>query len=323
MKISLRQINDNPVVCIAVGDVWYDAIQAGSYFLPNPHFAIDKLNRLSSKWTDNIFSVDGLWQYLKNVYGILKHTHNLPGKFLVDPKARYLPPILTPPLIFGLAGNCPTTWRNKEELIPNYPVGYVRPCSSLSSHNERIIIKPSITSFRCAVELGVVIGQRAKNVPISSAMDYVYAYTVVNDMISNHWKDFASQMNPIHNPSFYEMLVTSYYGRGSDGFCPIGPSLVSKDRISNPYNLLMWTKISGKTRDRTHTNAMIVGIEKTISYLSSILPLEPGSIVHMGTMGIDGVTIPLESKLGTQDYVELKIEKIGELRTYFDDRRCR
>ena len=233
----------------------------------------------------------------------------------------YAPPIPVPPLLFGLAGNCPQTWRTTGTRIPNYPVGYVRPWQSIAGHKSRVILDKSVTSFRCAAELGIVIGKTAYKVTKERAMEYILGYTIVNDMIGNQWKNFANQNNPNQNPTFHELLITSYYGRGTDGFAPIGPVIVSKSEITNPYDLLMYTSLNGNIMDRSHTNSMVVGIENTIEYLSQFMTLLPGTIIHMGTMGIDGITIPEDYFIEKNVSVDIEIEQIGKLSIFFCDKR--
>jgi len=140
-------------------------------------------------------------------------------------------------------------------------------------------------------------------------------------MIGNQWKDFARNSNPNGDPTFEELLITSYYGRATDGFAPIGPAIVSKDEVADPYNLLMYTRQNGIERDRSYTNSMVVGIENTIEYLSQFMTLYPGTIIHMGAMGIDGITIHEDVRIGADEPVEVEIERVGRLRTYFDDKR--
>lgn len=319
MKVALREVAGRARICLARGDAWLDALACGRA-LGLAERAPREAAREDGPWTDNLLAVDGLWAYLGEVDAALAAAGPPPGA-QVPADAPFLPPLPAAPLIFGLAGNNPMVWRKTAAPVPTYPVGYTRPWASLSGHGQTVTLGPEVTSFRCAVELGVVIGRRARNVSRERAMEHVAAYTVVNDMIGNQWKDFARERNPAGEPSFMELLVTSYYGRGSDGFCPMGPALVSREEVADPYGLFMWTRVNGQVRDRSHTNAMVVGIDTAIAYLSALFTLEPGSVIHMGTMGIDGVTLPADQPLGPADHVELEIEGLGALRTHFNDLR--
>ena len=321
MRISLRLIDQVPTFCISKNELWYKLEDIISYFALQDKAPAGLKNIMDRNGGENFLAFEGIWDYLYVISEYLDQSKKLPEELIVGEETDYLPPILQPPIIFGLAGNCPMTWRKDATPIPSYPVGYVRPLASLTGHKQRVLLKPSVTSFRCATELGVVIGKRGSNIRREEAMYYVFGYTIVNDMISNHWKDYAINSNPSNDPTFTEFLVTSYYGRGSDGFCPMGPTIVSKEEVADPYDLLMWTRVNGELFDRTHTNAMVVGIENAIEHLSAMFTLEPGSVIHMGAMGIDGVTIPEDKKLTQESFMEFEIESLGTLRTYFDDRR--
>ena len=159
-------------------------------------------------------------------------------------------------------------------------------------------------------------------------MDYVYGYTLVNDMCSDSWKVVAFQgedesMMLKDLTIFTQRAATSYYSRATDSFATIGPYIVTKDEVPDPYNLMVYNRLSGVVRERAYTQAMVNSIERTVSFLSRIFTLEPGMIFHMGTMGIDGYTIEKDMLLGEDDYFEIEYENIGSLRTYVDDGRER
>ena len=328
MRISIRIHHREPSVCLENDSGCFAVDRFVEALASSFHPLSAQARKLTGSQpdTDNFLSAPGAEEYLcavdKLLRGFLQNGDpRLVESAKVPDESRYLPPIPKPPLVFGLAGNCPQTWRREGVLIPNYPVGYVRPWKSLSGHKDRVELAPSVTSFRCAAELGVVIGKTAFKVTKSEAFSYIFGFTCVNDMIGNQWKDFATRSNPEGVPTFEELLVTSYYGRGTDGFGPVGPTIATPDEVGDPYNLLMYTYQNGELRDRSYTNAMVVGIENTIEYLSGFMTLQPGSIIHMGTMGVDGITIPSGSRLQEQEYVEIHIERVGRLRTYFKDER--
>jgi len=329
MRVSMRLWNGSPRVCFETENGTFDVGALLIILSTSKHGCRGQALNLKNKciWNyDNFLAQKGTWELLQEANRLLSSLLKegelqLLEEAKIAPDAAYFPPIRKPPLMFGLAGNCSKTWRNSDAVIPVYPVGYTRPWRSVSPHNGRVVIDKNVTSFRCAAELGVVIGKEAFRVSREDAFNYVCGYTCVNDMISNHWKDFAYKHNPAGDPTFEELLITSYYGRGTDGFGPLGPYITSKEAVDDPYNLLMLSRHNEKQLDRSFTGAMIVGIEKSIEYLSGFMTLSPGSIIHMGTMGIDGITFAEDVKLGANDYVEIEIEKVGILRTYFDDKR--
>lgn len=275
---------------------------------------------------DNMFDVSHAEIWLYRIHDFLineleKKSEVIATALIPDYNIRYFPPIPQCPCMFGVVQNSPQFWRNKNQDIKNFVAGYIRAPGSLIGHNERIEIPRYCGSFRCAAEFGVVIGKEARDVSAKNAMEHVFGYTCVNDMISNYWKKFAREQNPNRSPEFYEYLINSYYGRGTKDFGPVGPLIISKDEVSDPYNILLYTKLNGKVLDRSYNNAMIFDIETVISRLSSLMTLKPGTIIHMGTMGIDGITIEENQKLSKNCYIEIEIENVGILKNYFDDRR--
>ncbi len=334
VKIATIKKDKRYITCMENRGQLYDIQKVIQYFLDQRHSSCNSFSSnelvLGNGYDARNFLAQpenlGIFHSMNQVLRCLEYDVDefLPeGLILECEDVKFAPPIVDTPLVFGLAGNCPQTWRRADVQIPNYPVGYCRPSMGVSAHYERIVLPPDVTSFRCAAELGVVIGKEANNVDELEAMDFVFGYTCVNDMISNHWKDYVEQQHTDDNPEFMEYLITSYYGRGTDGFGPIGPWVVSKDEVNDPYNLLMTTKQNGIQRDRSCTSAMVVGIERAVSYLSKFMTLLPGTIIHMGAMGLDGITIHADHPLELGDFVDIEIEKIGTLRTYFDDQRRR
>jgi len=277
----------------------------------------------------NIFKFNKLKNHLDKSFEFInfkiesKKIDELQNILIKKNEIKYRPPVFNCPNMFGIVQNSPQFWRKKNECIKKFVAGYIRAPGSMVGHEEIVEIPPYCGSFRAAAELGVVIGNTASKVSESSAMEYVFGYTCVNDMISNYWKEFTIRNNPKNEPRFFEYLVTSYYGRGTKTFGPVGPFIVSKDEIDDPYNLLLFTKFNGEIMDRAYNNSMINGIEKVISDLSSFMTLNPGTIIHMGTMGIDGITFDADKPLNDKDYVEIEIENIGILRNYFNDKRFR
>jgi|GEM_PF-613654 len=328
MRISNRIVSNRATVCIEFQGEHYAVDSLWTLHQKNAEHAGDLSPAAAGGLPAENFLVNAdSVSVLNTLYHWLMETHTAPSSQAVFEQARipaeagFAPPIMQPPLMFGLAGNCAQFWRKAGGEIRNYPVGYVRPWSSLVGHGDRVKLAHDVTTFRCAAELGVIIGRPAANVAVDEAREHIFGYTIVNDMIGNQWKDFAVAHHPERQPTFYELLITSYYGRGSDGFAPTGPIIVTRDEIQDPYNLQMFTSFNGEVRDRSYTSAMIVGIEQAIAYLSQFMTLQPGSIIHMGTMGIDGITIDNNARLSDEDRVEIEIEKIGKLGICFEDHR--
>ena len=240
----------------------------------------------------------------------------------------WLPPIPRPPVLFGIGGNSPLFFRDKSYQIPAYPRGFMRPTNehALLGHRAKVEIPSHYSTMRASAELGVVIGKVGRDIQPSEAMNYVWGYTLVNDMCSDSWKVVAlgdQDESMMHKDLtiFTQRASTSYYSRSTDGFAAIGPYVVTKDEVPDPYNHMVWNRLSGIQRERGLTQAMVNGIERTVSFLSNIFTLQPGMIFHMGTMGIDGYTVEADMRLSDEDYFEIEYEGIGVLRNYILDHR--
>jgi len=247
-----------------------------------------------------------------------------------EDEIEWLPPIPEPPVVFGIGGNSPLFFRDKEYQIPAYPRGFMRPTNAhaIIGHRARVTIPAHYTTMRASAEMGVVIGRRGRNVSAAEALDYVYGFTLVNDMCSDAWKAIAlgdRDENLMHSDItiFTRRAATSYYSRSTDSFAAIGPYVVTKDEVPDPYDLLVWNRLSGAVRERGLTQAMVNGIERTVSFLSRMFVIQPGMIFHMGTMGIDGFTVEADMPLAADDYFEIEYEGIGALRNYITDLRSK
>jgi len=245
-----------------------------------------------------------------------------------EEEMEWLPPIIRPPVVYGIGGNSPLFFRDKNFQIPAYPRGFMRPTNahSLIGHRARVPIPERYETMRASAELGVVIGKSGRNISEQDAMDYVYGYTLVNDMCSDSWKVVALQgedESKMHEDLtiFTQRAATSYYSRSTDSFAAIGPYIVTKDEVPDPYNLMVWNRLSGVMRERGYTQAMVNSIERTVSFLSRIFELQPGMIFHMGTMGIDGYTVEADMLFDEEDYYEIEYEHVGKLRCYLNDGR--
>ncbi|WP_119166698.1 fumarylacetoacetate hydrolase family protein [Algihabitans albus] len=245
-----------------------------------------------------------------------------------EEEIEWLPPVTEPPAVYGIGGNSPLFFRDKGFQIPAYPRGFLRPTNAhaLVGHRATVTLPASYATMRSSAEMGVVIGKTGRDVPESEAMDHVFGFTLVNDMCSDSWKTVAlrgEDESRMHEDLtiFTQRAATSYYSRSTDSFAAIGPYIVTKEEVSDPYNLMVYNRLSGVQRERAYTQAMVNGVERTVSFLSRIFTLRPGMIFHLGTMGIDGYTVEADMFFDTDDYFEIEYESIGILRNYITDLR--
>ena len=150
------------------------------------------------------------------------------------------------------------------------------------------------------VELGVIIGKRAKYVTEAEALDHVAGYCVIND-----YSERAFQT---------ERGGQWTKGKSCDTFGPIGPWLVTRDEVADPQNLAMWLTVNGTTRQDGSTKTMVFGVAHLVSYLSQFMSLEPGDVISTGTPPGVGMGMKPPTYLRADDVVELGIEGLGKQR---------
>lgn len=149
------------------------------------------------------------------------------------------------------------------------------------------------------VELAVIIGKAARNVKAADAKDYIFGYTILNDVSARLLQTTHKQW---------------YFGKGLDGFTPMGPCITTADEISFPPALAISTHVNGEPRQRSTTDLLITSIAEIIEELSSGMTLLPGTIIATGTPAGVGMGFDPPKFLNPGDVVECTIEGIGTLR---------
>ena len=148
-------------------------------------------------------------------------------------------------------------------------------------------------------ELAVVIGKTAKNVKAADAADYIFGYTVLNDVSARLLQTTHKQW---------------YFGKSLDGFTPIGPCITTADEIAFPPALRISSRVNGELRQDSTTDLLITGIADIIEELSSGMTLLPGTIIATGTPAGVGMGFETPKFLASGDVVACTIEGIGTLR---------
>jgi 2-keto-4-pentenoate hydratase/2-oxohepta-3-ene-1,7-dioic acid hydratase in catechol pathway len=153
------------------------------------------------------------------------------------------------------------------------------------------------------VELGVVLGMQGTDIPRERAMEYVFGYTVLNDVSARDVQ--------------YNWGGQFFKGKSLDGFCPIGPYIVTADEIPDPQNLQLCCRVNGETKQDANTRDMIFPIDELIAQLSLGMTLLPGTLIATGTP--EGVGFAREPKefLHAGDLLESEVAGIGTLRNRF------
>jgi 2-keto-4-pentenoate hydratase/2-oxohepta-3-ene-1,7-dioic acid hydratase in catechol pathway len=184
--------------------------------------------------------------------------------------------------------------------VPPEPVVFTKQMSCLSGPNDAIIVPRGSLKTDWEVELGVIIGRKAKYVAEKDAMKYVAGYCVVNDISERAWQtERAGQWTK---------------GKSADSFGPIGPWLVTRDEVKNPQKLHLWLELNGKMVQNGSTEKMVYGVAHIVAYLSNFFTLMPGDIITTGTPPGVGMGMKPQRFLKGGDSMRLGIEGLGEQR---------
>ncbi|KAF2518608.1 fumarylacetoacetate hydrolase family protein [Flavobacterium salilacus subsp. salilacus] len=182
--------------------------------------------------------------------------------------------------------------------LPQQPVIFSKPPTAVTGTNENIIHNQKITQqLDYEVELAVIIGKRGKNVPKEQAMEYVYGYTVINDISARDCRRSG------------QWIVS----KGQDTFAPMGPVLVTADEIADPHNLNLSLKLNGEERQNSNTKFMLFNINDLINDISTVFTIESGDIIATGTPAGVGAGMTPQSFMWPGDVVEATVEGIGTI----------
>lgn len=188
--------------------------------------------------------------------------------------------------------------KEQDGRFPEKPVLFSKAKSCIIKNKEPVIYPAEIKELDYEVELAVVIGKKMKNIPENKASDYIYGYTIMNDITARNIQKNESQW---------------YRAKSFDTFGPVGPVIVSKSEIPDPGNLNLKSYVNGELRQNGDTLDMIFGIYELISYISRSITLEVGDLISTGTPSGVGIFMKEKKLLKPGDIVICEIEKIGRL----------
>jgi 2-keto-4-pentenoate hydratase/2-oxohepta-3-ene-1,7-dioic acid hydratase in catechol pathway len=182
--------------------------------------------------------------------------------------------------------------------VPVEPVVFMKASSRICGPDDDVVIPRGSKKTDWEVELGVVIGSKAKYVLEGEALNYVAGYCLINDV----------------SERAYQMEGTGQWvkGKSADTFGPTGPWLVTTDEITDPHSLGMWLDVDGHRYQTGKTSTMVFGVAYLISYLSRFMSLHPGDIISTGTppgVGL-GQKPPVYLRPGNR--IRLGVDGLGE-----------
>lgn len=216
--------------------------------------------------------------------------------------ARWLAPV-EPPNIFGIGLNYRAHAEETGAQVPETPVVFMKPTTVVTGPGDAIPLPRACEhgpEVDYEAELAVVIGRTARDVSPAEALSHVFGYTCANDVSARRWQRHGGGGQWIRGKSF-------------DGFCPLGPVLVTADEIPDPQALSVTCTINGERMQTGHTSDMIFTVAELISFLSRDTTLLSGTLLLTGTPPGVGVARTPPRYLANGDQVVVEIQGIGAL----------
>ncbi len=190
--------------------------------------------------------------------------------------------------------------RGQERPTDDAPVFFTKATTTINAPYGKILVDPAIsTEIDWEVELAVIIGKAGKNISEADALAHVFGYTVLNDVTARDLQEKYKQF---------------FKGKSLDGYCPMGPCIVTADEIPDPQRLTVRLRVNSVLKQEAQTSNMIYSVQRMIAILSQGMTLEPGDIIATGTpSGIGKARKPPEY-LKPGDIMETEIDGIGLMR---------
>ena len=255
----------------------------------------------------------GLGRYIPPIIHGASQQHHC-KVFLDSAHVDFAPLVTRPEKIICIGFNYRQHANETGTPIPKEPPLFCKYSNALNHHNGAVSLPTHIDDrFDFETELVIVFGRECKDVVEADALNYVAGYAVGNDLSARTLQTNTSQF---------------LAGKASDGFAPVGPWLVTRDRVADPNNLRLRTHVNGQKRQDWNTNDMIFDCKKLIAFVTSIMTIKPGDILFTGTPQgvILGEKAPPDQRrwLRPGDEIVSDIEGLGELRIHLSgsQRQC-
>lgn len=203
-------------------------------------------------------------------------------------EVKLLPPVV-PSKIVCIGRNYASHAAEHQVEVPEIPLIFLKPPSSIIGNNDNINLPPQSKQVEHEAELGVIIGKRGRWIDPDLAEDYIFGYTIANDVTARDLQRSDGQWTR---------------GKSFDTFCPVGPFI---DTEFDPSDALLTCKVNQQVRQMASTRDMVFPVERLIAFISSVMTLEPGDLILTGTPAGVGI-------LKDKDIVEIEIEGLGVLK---------
>jgi 2-keto-4-pentenoate hydratase/2-oxohepta-3-ene-1,7-dioic acid hydratase in catechol pathway len=182
--------------------------------------------------------------------------------------------------------------------LPEAPLLFAKWQNALIGPGEPIVIPPIVTKCDFEAELGVVIGERARDVSLENALEAVAGYICVNDVSARDLQFADGQWTR---------------GKSPDTFCPVGPRLVPRNEVTDPQALGIRAILNGETVQDSNTSNMVFGVAEVIAYITRTITLEPGDLIATGTPAGVGAFRKPPLYMQPGDEITIEIEGLGSL----------
>ena len=180
---------------------------------------------------------------------------------------------------------------------PKEPIIFIKANNCITGPNDNVLIPKYSKKTDWEIELGIIIGKKAKYISEDKSFEHIFGYCIVNDISEREFQ--------IERSGQWDK------GKGCDTFGPIGPYLVTKDEIKNIQNLNLELKLNGKIMQKGNTNKMIFGVKHIVSYVSHFMTLHTGDIITTGTPPGVGMAQKPQIFLKSEDEMLLTIDGLG------------
>ncbi|MEP7320969.1 MAG: fumarylacetoacetate hydrolase family protein [Saprospiraceae bacterium] len=218
----------------------------------------------------------------------------------VDPSVRLGPPLARPSKLICIGLNYALHAKETGAEIPKEPVIFFKSTTAICGPDDDILIPPGSEKTDYEVELAFIIGKKASYVPLDKAKDYIFGYCLHND-----YSERAYQL---------ERGGQWVKGKSCDHFAPLGPYILTADRLSEPQNLRLWTKLNGDIVQDSNTSDMVYDVNFLVHYISQFMTLLPGDIISTGTPFGVGLGRSPQRFVHQGDVIEIGIDLLGTSR---------
>jgi acylpyruvate hydrolase len=209
------------------------------------------------------------------------------------------PPVLKPNKIICVGLNYKNHILEMKRDFPAHPVIFAKFATAIAGPNDVFPLNSNLTKkLDYEAELAFVIGKEGKDIPSEDALDYVFGYTVANDITARDMQ---------------KRTIQWLQGKTLDKSLPLGPVLVTKDEIPDPHSLDISLTVNNEIRQKSNTEQLLFNVNHLVEFLSGIVTLEPGDIILTGTPG--GVGEAQNKFLQHGDRVKVEIAGIGAIET--------